>query len=213
MFKILIDFGGVISRDSKLFKDFGIQSGCKDPFYQGPDSWDLIENIGNKNYFKNVKEKNSFFMMCEFYPEAIETLNIFYATNGIRSPYGVFVVYDGRPNLDLSSSRIEALLASEFNRRKANINGFYVQSDKVRLCKQIGVDLMIEDDPRIAIALSSNNIKTLLMIREWNKGFDISSLKMFLPENRYKSVTENLIFVEDWVDAKYKIISLKKESL
>lgn len=212
-FKILVDYGGTIARDQWVFDKIALGSMRVDyspvPFW-GIDAWEDVKSLGHINFFSKVED--SFFKLCPYYPEALSTISSFLGKEGEDSKTQTFVVFDNNPKMSFSISKIEMLLATAFDGRGGKTNGFYVEPDKVRLCKKLGIDLIVDDDPRIALATSTIGIKTFLILRPWNRRYaDKSLLANIQSGKKRESVLENLRIVEDWPDVAKNINTLLQE--
>jgi hypothetical protein len=198
MFKMLIDWGGTIIRDEYFFNYISIQSKNLKTKWASPKSWDKIRYIGELNFFDTIKEK--FFLIQDEYPGSTEIINRFFG-NSQESESQTFIVYDNNPDLGCKINKTIFKLSIAIQQRGINTNGVYVEKDKLRLAKNIGIDLLIDDDPRIAIASSSSGIKTILMIRKWNRFFDLENLKYYTREENIKRIKDNFFIAEDWEEA------------
>jgi len=205
--KILIDYGGTISKDQYLFDIIDMKSKGNDStdndfdsIYIGPDSWDNCRQLGCINYFDEIE--NSYFSLSKYYNHSIETINSLCVSNGVDSETLVYIVYDNRPRLNGSVSLIEKKLAHDFQKKGGRCNGIYVESDKLMLCKKIGANVLIEDDPRIALSIAGAGIKVILMLRKWNaKITDESYFDLFVSKKKKQEILRNFSIAEDWEDA------------
>ncbi len=201
--KILIDWGGTIVRDHVLFNRIAMQSNNYKTKWINPDSWDLVRQLGSENFFE--KNTRNFFSMGETYSESIETINEFCGDSGHTSEYETFIVYDNKPTLNLPPNEIIKLLAFDINKRCGKVNGIYVDSDKTRLSKTNAIDIVIEDDPRIAISLCLSGFFCILLNRNWNKSFSWENLRITIKSEKFEKITKKLIIAEDWGDVKNMI--------
>lgn len=200
--RVLIDYGGTIANDSLLFDKINAMSlGNPHNNYKGPDSWDDCRQLGSENYFDKIEE--SYFSISEYYSESINVINNFHGVDGEDSKYLTYIVFDNIPKLKRSLQDIEKSLVFDFNRRAGKVNGFYIDSDKLSLCKRIGADVLIDDDPRIALSVASAGIKSIVLLRKWNsKIADNDYLNLFIPKKKRKEIESNLMIAEDWNDVR-----------
>lgn len=208
-FKILVDWGSTIIRDEDLFNNIAENSGNVKSKWQSPKSWDKIRQIGGINYFDEIKDR--FFIMGEAYPEAIESISSFCCEDGDDSESQVFVIYDNKPEVFKSRGATFTHLAFAWNYRNGSANGLYVDPDKIFIAKSIQVDVIVDDDPRIAIAAAVAGIKVILMLKKWNKNFHIEDLKYSMREEHFEKAKSNISIVEDWYEASIKITSIMDE--
>ena len=207
---ILVDWGGTISRDETIVK---IRRNYFKQWY-GPKNWEEMNNLNHiqsgvynfDNGFFSAKKleeiKNSFFSSGEIYPDSDKVISKYCENNcKISAKTNIYIVFDNVPNINVNQSEIIKQMAFSFDARGIKTNGYYVDSDKIHLSKQIGVDIVIEDDPRVAIALCLAGIKCVLVLRRWNRLFSINSLYLTMKEEKIKKIEENLFFAEDWKDA------------
>lgn len=204
---IVFDWGGTIVKDQEVFAEIANRSGNCSIKYSGPDSWKNIRNLGNSNFLDTTQ--SSFFRIgiSHLYPEAINVISSFCGqNNGTKT----FIVFDNKPVLTMDPSDVIKYLSFAFCGAGGSINGFYLESNKLSLSKQIGADIFVEDDPRIAMTLAYANIKTILLIRKWNNWFNDTILSYTVPEHKIEKIRQNLVIAEDWVDVKKSIESFQK---
>jgi len=195
--RVLMDWGGTIIRDHLLFNEIAYMSENQNALWEDPQSWEIIRQIGSKNYFdENI---NNFFSMGEEYTGAIEVISKFCGNKGRGSVNETFVVYDNNPDLKKEPSQIVQSLAFEFANRGGKVNGFYVDKDKTSLCKKNDIDIIVEDDPRIIISLALSGVCCIFMIREWNC-LNWDSLKITIKKEKFQKLLYNLYVAEDWKD-------------
>ena len=191
---IVFDWGGTIVKDALLFRHMA------DRYFYGPDSWEICKMAPPMS--------SAFFKESKQYPEAIRVVSRYCGTT-IDSPTKNFIVFDNKPVLDLSQGLIG--LSLKFQQIGGSANGIYIESDKLSLAKRISADIFVEDDPRIAITLANAGVKTILMLREWNKFFNYDILKSLTSKEKYEKIKDNFFFVEDWLDVENLIESLIKK--
>jgi len=204
--KILVDWGGTIIRDKDLFKNIAEKSGNTKTKWESPNSWNKIRHIGDKNYFEDIKD--SFFMMGEEYQDAVNSVSFFCGEDLNKSESFVYIVFDNKPEVFQSQDESLKKLAFAWNNRKGTANGLYVERNKIILAKQIQSDIIVDDDPRIAIAAAVSGVKVILMLREWNRHFRSEDLIYYVKEEGLEKAKSNIMFAEDWFDASIKITSL-----
>lgn len=199
--RILFDWGGTIVRDDELFERISKRSGVNNPVFESPESWDHIR-AGTENHFDQIAE--SFFALAEPYESAFDVINFF-----SKDEYA-YVVYDNRPHLGLPVQRTELLFGKTLVRRKESLRpkGIFIDADKVSLCKRQGIDIAVDDDPRIALALASAGVETILISRLWNRSFNLDDLSLYVPQKKKDIIQKNLFFVEDWHGVKNQINKL-----
>jgi len=214
--KVLVDYGGTISRDQYVFDIINQKSKGKDlvdsntdSIYSGPDSWENCRQLGCVNYFDEIE--GSYFALSKYYNHSIETINNLCVSNGVDSETLVYIVYDNRPKINESVSLIEKKLAYDFQKKGGKCNGIYVESDKLMLCKKIGANVLIEDDPRIALSVAGAGIKVILMLRKWNaKIMDNNYLDLFISKKKKQEILRNFSIAEDWEDAENTLNKWRK---
>ena len=209
--KILVDFGGTIIRDDMLFDQITEKSGNMKHKWSSPKSWDKIRHIGDKNFFDKVKDK--FFMMGDEYPGVMSAMSEFYGENGLGSHSEIYVVYDNKPELYKTQDVTLTRFAFAMSNRGLKFNGLYVERDKLHLTKQIRASILVDDDPRVAIGCALAGIKVVLMMRKWNRFFDIDRLEFSMREDNLEKVKENIVIVEDWFEAEIAISSIIDEDI
>jgi hypothetical protein len=195
---IFIDWGGCIVRDYELFDTIAKRSNNVKSTWQSPESWESIRSVGNDNYFDKIQK--SFFKFGNPYEGSIETISTFCGMKGIDSDSQIYIVYDNKPQLDLEPQEIIKEMAFAYNNLKGSVNGFYLGSDKVLLAKKNFVDIFVDDDPRIAIGLACAGIKSVLMLRKWNRNFDLNDIALFFTKEKLEKIKANLTIVEDWYE-------------
>lgn len=205
-FKVIFDFGGTIARDSQTYRNIAVNANNDKADFKGPDSWDGIRFVGSVNYFDIVQHK--YFSMCNYYPQAVDCVLDFYGDKGDESKSFAYVVYDNRPLI--KNSKIEALLSMDFYKRGGKANGFYADSDKLRLAKSLQADVVVDDDPRMAVALAYAGVKTIVPLRKWNSSFELNNLRFYIPEHKIEKVRENIFFAEDFVEVNQIVSELIK---
>jgi hypothetical protein len=114
----------------------------------------------------------------------------------------IFILFDNKPHL-LSQEPQETIrdIAFWLDKNHCKANGIYVESDKLGIAKQCGVDIFVEDDPRIAITLANAGIKVILMLRSWNKKFSLDILDLITTKEKQEKIKENIYFADDWHEA------------
>lgn len=207
---VLFDLGGTLINDSLLFKYYANKSGNLNAEFMGPSSWDAIRNIGHENFFSMNQEK--MFDIGETYCDTVNVVKQFYATEGCDSKYENFIVYDCKPEFNIPADRLQLLVAKAMSDKGIKTNGIYLCPDKVALAKTIGADYVVDDDPRIALALASANIKTILVSRLWNRSFSFNNLNMYIADKKNSTILKNIVIAEDLSDAE-RIIKQKKETI
>jgi hypothetical protein len=203
MKSILIDFGGTIARDNLLFQTIAIKSGNFNPPEFSPDNWDRIETVGSSNYFDISKK--SFFEMSKFYFGFSDFIKKYNAISS-SSKTQTIVVFDDKPNLKMNGEQIQFALAKKLADENCSPNSIYIESDKISLCKKMGVSFAIDDDPRVALALAAAGIKTFLISRLWNRRFDFKSVDLLVPAKKKETIQKNLAVVDDWVEISELIV-------
>ena len=203
--KILVDWGGTIIRDDYLFKAIAEKSNNHKDVFISPDSWKKIKYIGNENYFKEIK--NKFFNIGECYPNSEEVISSFFGKS-VDSKTRIYINFDNNPNLEfLTEQSLKNITESIYN-RNIDVNGVFINSDKIKLCKNNQIDIVVDDDPRIAISMALAGIKCVLMLKKWNKAFDIDMLQITMKEEKFKIIKENIYIAEDWFDAGYILCNI-----
>lgn len=173
---------------------------ASNPFYLGPQSWNNIRTIGTENYFDTIQ--NKFFEMSSLSEEGcIRIINKCFGGSKDSEIFN-YLVFDNRPFIKRNPL---LLFADHCKNIGIHANGIYVSADKVSLCKKLGITIAVDDDPRVALALASANIKTILMIRKWNFGFDRTNLYLSVPENKMDAIHRNLILADCWKDIEENI--------
>ena len=198
--KILFDWGGTIIRDDLLFKDIAENSGNENATFDGPDCWDNIRVIGNENYFDNIQDK---FLLCGVtYDKAIDVVSKYTSNEKLNS--FSYVVFDNKPFLDKIKS-LDYSISQAVRLNNGVVNGIYAEGDKVRLCKEVGINIAVDDDPRIALSLASAGIKTILVSRIWNRRFDLDNINLYIPYRKKAAIKDNLQIAEDWHDVDIRV--------
>ena len=194
--RIMIDWGNTLTRDVDLFNYIAYKSGNEKTKWESPDSWKKIRSIGGENYFNKIQDK--FFKMSEIYPQSKEVISSFFG----KSPTDTqtIIVFDNNPTILLPTEEIQFRLAEALQNKHININGQIVESDKTKIVKTYGIDIAVEDDPRIAISLCAADVKTIVPIRKWNRSFDLNDLRLITKEKVMKKIEENIFFAEDWYE-------------
>ncbi len=194
--KVLFDWGGTIRNDSLLLQYFSDNSlNTNEVQFNGPESWDNIRSIGSENFFAKNQEK--IFDISEIYCDTTRVVNEFYGTDGTLSQYENFIVYDGQPDSDITHDRLQFLLANQVLKTGFKTNGIYINSDKIELAKRLNIDYVVDDDPRVILALASANIKSILISRLWNRAFSKDNAKFYIPRKK-KSILKNIYIAEDF---------------
>ena len=188
--KILIDWGGTLVRDAELFEEIARKSGNSKISFDSPDRWDNIKFVGTENYFEKIEHR--FFSMGRTYVYAEDALKELY------EKYQIHIVYDNRPQFESSVNRTQLLLAKTLTERRIEISGIFVDPDKLSICKNLKIDVAVEDDPRIAMSLASAGIRTILISRLWNRSFSLDS--QYIPSKKKEAIQKNLIITEDWFE-------------
>jgi len=197
MKKILLDWNGVIARENDLFKNITEKSLNPNYKYESSDSWDNIRKIGTINYFSKIEK--FFFDYQTIYDGAKEFINKTYSKNE-NSEYSNYIIYDNKPKINLTIDQIIFNLSKNLVQLGYYSNGIYVDSDKIKMAKIIGVDFIIDDDPRIVIAGAYSGIKSILMLRKWNSMFSFDNLKMTTQKDKYEKIIENAFIAEDFYE-------------
>jgi hypothetical protein len=196
--KIFIDWGGTLVDDHELFSIISKKSNNEKAIWESPESWDMIRYIGNNNYFDQAQ--NTFIADCNVKKDAISVINNYRGDNGPSSKTETFILFDNKPNINIEPQKIIMQMAFKMNTEGLKVNGFYVNSDKLFLAKQHSVDIFIDDDPRIAIGLACSNIKCILLLRKWNRLFDINNLYLTYNKDKIEKIKNNLIIAENWLE-------------
>lgn len=204
--KIMVDWGGCIFRDSDLFSEICKNSGAGEKHFNGPLSWDNIRSIGNENFFDTIQDK--FFDISTDYADAIDVVSCFCGSKGMSSKTETYVVYDNKPFLKINPDMAVAKMAKLFSEKRAKANGFYFDSDKLALSKRICATIAVDDDPRICIALASVGIKTILLLRKWNRFFSKKTFNLYVPEHKVNDIYKNITIAEDWIEVKQVVESI-----
>jgi hypothetical protein len=203
---IAADWGGTIFRDERLYNLIAEKSGNFSVNFH-PEDWAGIREIGNENYFDSIK--GSFLGMAQPYPSAFETLSkLCWKSN--KCDTKVFVLYDNNPKLEMPVDEIVKRMAIVFQKNKCDVNGFYVEPDKIKFGKQNNIDIFIEDDPRIAFALASFDFKVIMMPRRHNLPFNIDAIQLLTTRFKFSKIYDNILVAEDWEEVNdiiQKIIS------
>lgn len=195
--KILFDWGGTIARDADLFVEIARRSGNSKDGFESPDCWRRIRVVGAENYFDTIQER--FFSLAKVYDSAPEVM-----CDLLRHAQ-TFVVYDNRPQIDRSEERVKLLLGKALTERRIKANTILIGADKLSICKNLGIGIAVEDDPRIALALASAGIYTVLVSRIWNRSFSLDNLNLYVPQDKKERIQENLTVAEDWFEISKKI--------
>lgn len=201
--KILVDWGGTIVRDESLFETIAERSGNTKTKWESPNSWNNIRSIGATNYFD--KTRNSFFSMGELYTESECVISSFYGENGGESLSEVFLVFDNNPDVGEEVMRNWSMSLSKMD---ILFNGLYVSKDKLSIAKQIGASVIVDDDPRVVVGCAMAGIKSILMLRKWNRFFNIETLPYYLRRDHIERVKSNLIVAEDWFEVGIKAAAI-----
>ena len=200
--RILFDWGGTLCKDSLLFEYYLKNSSgfnFKGNQYSfRPDFWEIIKDENEGKFFFENQEK--VFDISELYCDSINTVNKFNGTVGMSSEYENYIVFDYKPELKLPQEKIQLLFAKTLQERGIKANGIYVNADKVSLAKTIGVDFIVDDDPRIIIALAAANIKSILVSRLWNRSFCYNDLFHYVSMKKREIVANNIFIAEDFND-------------
>ena len=204
--KIFFDWGGTIIRDADLFNDIASKSNSTRR-YKDPNDWKDIRTIGNLNHFEDIKSK--FFERGETYPYALNVVSK-YTGHSLQAKSQSFVIFDGSPiiNGKKDALNIQFLLSKALSKKNAKSNGIFVESNKVQLAKSLGCEILVEDDPRIALAAASAGIKVVLMLRKWNRVFSLESLSLLMKPKNFETITSKMFLAEDWIEADSIIDSL-----
>ena len=202
--RILFDWGSTLIRDEDLFNYIALQSGNKKTKWESPSSWSKVRVLGGENYFNKIVD--TFFQMGDEYLGATECVSSFCS---IHSPETEsFVIFDNKPALRIPPEKILKKLSDSLKNRKCDVNMSYIGPDKISISKQVGIRILVEDDPRIAISSALSGIKTILMLRKWNRFFRIEDIEYTTKEENIEKIKSNIIIVEDWFEAGIQISKL-----
>jgi hypothetical protein len=201
MKKIFVDFGGTIVRDKDAYVSL---IGDYLTFY--PDQWIVVNDFLDSAQREEFED--NYINRSVPYPVAMETITSFCGMSN-EDKSQVFVLFDNKPHL-LSQEPQETVrdIAFWLDKNGCKVNGIYVESDKLGIAKQCGVDIFVEDDPRIAITLANAGIKAILMLRSWNKKFSLDILDLITTKEKQEKIKENILFADDWQEAGCLIKSL-----
>ena len=193
---ILIDWNGTITKEEATFDKL------VNPFldiqkYRHEDIQHSYrsDNLDEKYYPEILK--HLFFSDSVLAPYAVDVINKHLGKESNNSPSQTFVIHDNTPDF---GNETLFNMASGFETIGLNVNGIYIESDKIKLAKNIGADIVIEDDPRMAVALCLAGIKCILMLKQWNRFFSINNLSLSMREDKVEKVKSNLSIAEDWLD-------------
>lgn len=199
--RIAIDWAGTIIREKDIFEKL---SNGKE--YFGPKSWDeyFPYNISEKEY-------KTFMSNSELYPGSLETVNNL--NGGNLGPYAkdqLYIIFDDKPrSSEVSNPQKNLLFNKKINDFGMEPDGTYINSDKLSLYKSISLDLAIDDDPRICMSLAFSGIKSILILRKWNRNFSKDILDIVVPEQKLEKIKNNMFFAEDFSET-LKIIKRQK---
>lgn len=192
---IIFDWGGTIVRDKKIYNSLVNQAICG-PF-KNQDSW------GDRIVMRNMKDRMIEYLdkSVEFqYDGSVKTISE-YCSN--KSKDRSFVLFDNKPCFDIKQGDVLKEVRDTFFRRMdGRANGFYVETDKIKMAKIVGADIFIEDDPRIALTLANINVKTILVLRDSNKFFNKDIMESVVASEKYFRICRNFRFAEDWTEVK-----------
>lgn len=174
--RICVDWGNTITRDAYLYEKIARGSLNKTSTWNGPESWNNIRSIGTVNKFDKVQPH--FFRMADIYPGAIDFVSAFCGNEGVGSKTESYIVYDNKPTIDMNSDKIIMLMAMTVQENGGDVNGYYLGPDKLSICKQNMISIHVDDDPKTATWLAASGIKSILMLRKWNRLFDIDRLEI-----------------------------------
>ena len=104
--KILVDWGGTIIRDDKLFEIISENSNNKNVTWHSPECWNDIKSIGNENYFDKIKK--SFLKIGDAYSDSIPVISSF-CGNDEESESQIYIVFDNKPDLEKISYKTKPL--------------------------------------------------------------------------------------------------------
>ena len=158
--RILVDWGGTVIRDEDLFNYIAERSGNKKTKWESPQSWNKIRFIGDENFFD--KNEGTFFNTGDEYPDAVEMISTFCSKNDANSE--IFLIYDNKPQLKINPNDILKSISFSFQRKEGEIDGTYISADKIGIAKQVGISILVDDDPRIAISAA---LKAQVLLTEF----------------------------------------------
>jgi hypothetical protein len=193
---ILVDWGNTIIRDADLFKQIAEKSGNVKTEWENPSSWNRVRSLGDNNHFDSIQD--GFFLIGDSYPGAIEVISSF--CGKCPEEDHVYIIFDNVPIIKKELDKIQIYLAESFQRRNVLANGFIVESNKIFAAKSYGINVAVDDDPRIAISLCLAGIKTIVPLRKWNRNLSLNLLEITMKEDKFNIVKENLIIAEDWYE-------------
>jgi hypothetical protein len=191
---ILVDWGNTIIRDSDLFKQIAEKSGNIKTEWENPGSWNHVRSLGDNNHFDSIQD--GFFLIGDSYPGAVEVISSFCGNSTEEDR--IYVIFDNVPIIKKELYKIQICLAESFHKRNGLSNGFIVESNKILAAKSFGINVAIDDDPRIAISLCYAGIKTIVPLRKWNRNLCLNLLEITMKEDKLNIIKENLIIAEDW---------------
>lgn len=202
--RILFDWGGVIAKDAALYQEILIESKRKieKSEFKKPEDWFTIRSAGNENYFDTIEKL--FFKRCDIYDSSAEVINRLTDIG-----YETHIIFDNKPSLNVSENEALFLFASSLKDRGILPNGVHINPDKPNFAKIIGAEIVVDDDPRMAIAYAIRGIKSILMLRKWNRKFDLDSLILHMGE-RAIGIWQMINIVEDMSEVEtqiYKILN------
>lgn len=198
--RIFIMWSGAISKEAKLYKQIATMSGNPNIDFKGPESWESIRTVGNKNYFDDAK--SLFFSMSQVYASSIPIINNFIAKKGRASRAETHLIFDNCPDFKIPDNKIVAYLSKAFYDKGGRANGFYVTRNAIQFARKMSAHVVITDRPNLAILAAEKNINSILLLRKWNRVFCKCNTKLILGETRSKNIEDKLHLAEDWDDAK-----------
>lgn len=114
-------------------------------------------------YYRNVLEE------CELMPDCVSVINDL--KNKGHEIYFITARLLNIDNCDTEKITIDTL-------KDINYDKLIIQaSDKLKYCKELGIDLFIEDSYETCKELKENNIKSLLMTTKMNESIQDSSIE------------------------------------
>jgi hypothetical protein len=172
MVNIIFDWSGTIVKDNRLF---------------------YAETSKNQKLFMQIEHD-----VVKPYSDAIRVVSKFSETNpkelsnnNPKSITNSYIISDKDTLLSVSFV---------FDKLNGSADGIYAESDKLALAKKINADIFVEDDPRIALTLANANIKTIIPLRQWNKFFNYSIIKLLVSKDKIEKIENNIFFADDFLD-------------
>jgi len=196
---IIFDWGGSIIRDYALFEYISFKSNNSITKWKSPKSWNSIRSLCNEDCFSKIE--NNFF---EYYKDSINIINKYFKSNTCSKTKS-FIIYDSNPVLKMSNNKIEFLFSKVVSSLGININGVFVHKDKLKIYKDLNIFIAVDDDPRVASYLASSGIKCILLLRKWNKDFNLEFIDFVLKNEHVERIKNNIFLAEDWVEVDYYI--------